>query len=298
MTKADTTYLKQATLAALGGFEAMARRRFGDEALAGEAVNFVLDALAADDWRRVREHRGQGLLQRYILSLARNSLEDFARARFGRVRVPDWVRVRGALWERIYRLLCLERQTSRATTELVIAEAPGGRDPDVVDEALRAIRARYPHCGAHGPEEVPLEDVSRAKSPDGHAPLASARTPEDDCLELEQELEREALMGALMQALRDRVPGEEADGAAPVGANLAGIGDGIGEASALPPLTLSAEERLLLRLVHLDGVKVTAAGRQLGLGAHQTHGRLRRLHQRLRDWCEACGFRLGPEDFR
>ncbi len=295
MAKTNTAFLKQAALAELGHFESMARRRFGDEALAGEAVNHVLDALAADDWRRVRGHRGDARLASYLRTVAARLLEDFARARFGRVRVPDWVRVRGALWERVYRLLCLERQSSRATAELVAADAPGGRDRAVVEEALRLILARYPNCGAHGPEEVLLEDATGAEAPGGGDPLASGGGPEDDCLASEQ--------AVLMRAVRGRLLGLQVDGggadAAASRTRAASAADSGAPAGLpdLPPLTLSAEERLLLRLVYLDGLRVTAAGKLLGLGAHQTHGRLRRLHGRLRAWLEAAGVRLEPEDF-
>jgi len=275
----ETAYLKRATLGLLGRFEAMAQRRFGDEALAGEAAGFVLDALAADDWRRVRAHRGEASLATYLVTVAARLLEDFARARFGRVRVPDWVRARGALWERVYRLLCLERQDPEAVLTLAGTEAPDGPDPALVGEALRGIRARYPNCGERGPGEVPLADPDAAADPDGTGPLAAPGTPEQDCLEAER--------AALLAELRTRFL---ASGPDPAGRGDRSLG-------ALPPFDLAAEERLLLRLVFEDGLQVTQAGAMLGLSANQAHGRLRRLLGRIRQWLAESGLALGPEDF-
>lgn len=85
----DTASLKQATLAQLGSFERLARQRFRDETLAQEAVDYVLDKLQEDAWRRVRAHRGTARLETYLQTVAARLLEDFARRRFGRVRVPD-----------------------------------------------------------------------------------------------------------------------------------------------------------------------------------------------------------------
>ena len=47
-------------------------------------------------------------------------------------------------------------------------------------------------------------------------------------------------------------------------------------------LRLESRERLLLQLCYRDGVAVTEAGRMLGWNRFQTHGRLRRLLERLR----------------
>jgi RNA polymerase sigma factor (sigma-70 family) len=42
------------------------------------------------------------------------------------------------------------------------------------------------------------------------------------------------------------------------------------------------EERLFLRMIYQDGMKVTVAGRKLGWNRNQSHGRHRRLMERLR----------------
>lgn len=280
MATDQTAYQRRAALAQLGRFQAMAERRFRDETLAGEAVNYVLAELQADDWRRVRAYRGVARLETYLVTVAARLLEDFARRRFGRARVPDWVRARGALWELLYRLLCLERQPLTAALAVAAETAPGGRDPEHCEEAARGIRARYPHCGEPGPGEVPVEDIEDLAAATAGDPWPGAcGTPEYRALETERE--------ALLQTLSARLLGTQAD-------------DGLGPAVApadLPPITLSPEERLLLRLVYVDGLKVAEAGTLLGLGVHQTHGRLRRLLARLRRWLAAAGIDFAPEDF-
>lgn len=250
------------------------RTRFRDEALAGEAVNFVLDGLSADGWRRVRAHRGPARLETYLTTVAAHLLEDFARRRFGRARVPDWVMARGPLWEHVYRLLCLERQPLAAALDVVVATAPGGRDPTLAQEAARAIRARYPRCGGSGPGEVPLEDLDLATDP-----TRDPRTPEDLALDAE----RAALLIALgLQLLGIEAAGEALD---PTDRE---------PPPRLSPIDLSPEDRLLLHLIYSDGLKVTAAGGLLGLGVNQAHGKHRRLMQRLRAWLEGAGLAATP----
>ena len=279
MATDQTAYQRRAALAQLDRFQAMAERRFRDETLAGEAVNYVLAELQADDWRRVRAYRGPARLETYLVTVAARLLEDFARRRFGRARVPDWVRARGALWELLYRLLCLERQPLAAALAVVAGTAPGGRDPAHCEEAAFGIRARYPHCGEPGPGEVPVEDIEDlAAGADTDPWLAVPATPEHLALETERE--------GLLRTLSTRLLGTHAD-------------DGPAQAATpvdLPPITLSTEERLLLRLVYADGLKVADAGATLGLGVHQTHGRLRRLLARLRRWLAVAGIDFDPQD--
>ncbi|MEN8190477.1 MAG: hypothetical protein ABFS19_11560, partial [Thermodesulfobacteriota bacterium] len=54
----------------------MAVRRFGGSACAEEAALFVVDGLAANDWRRVRNHDGRASFKGYLASLTWRLLEE------------------------------------------------------------------------------------------------------------------------------------------------------------------------------------------------------------------------------
>ena len=103
----------------------LAGRRFPGSALAEEAALFVLNRLAADDWRRLRAFTGESTLATYIAALSFRLLEDFARARFGRSTPPLWVRRLGGIWLTLFRLLCLERFTPDEAVALVHQQQAG-----------------------------------------------------------------------------------------------------------------------------------------------------------------------------
>jgi hypothetical protein len=212
---------------------------------------------------------GAGAPRAYFATVIGRLLEDFARHHFGRGgRIPTWVSRLGLLWERVYRLLCLERQPPAAVVEILRAEAPGGRDEGLIREAIRVIRARVPGCGSPGlPLQVPAVAADAAAA--GHAAV------EDPGL----------------SPLADRVLIEGAIDADPADPPTNALADPLAEAlrRSAGALALSAEERLLLRLIYEEGVPVSQAGRMLGLGGNAVHGRLRRLLGRIRAVFDANG---------
>lgn len=247
----------------------LAGRRFRDNNIALEAAQFVLEKLGENEWERVRQLRDQGALRAYLASVIRRLLEDFARSRFGRrARVPEWIRSLGFLWEKIYRLLCLEGHSRQDVLEILRDSAPGGRDDHVIRDAVSVIRRKVPDCGH------PTEPGERTGLDAGHATVrAQEQVSSDDSTRME-------IIASIYNALLQ--PDEP-----PPAADIAGELEAIERLRQL--LNLSSEERLILRMVYEDGLKVTEAGRLLGIGSHAIHGRLRRLMTRIRQACEAAG---------
>ena len=236
----------------------LAGRRFPGSALAEEAALFVLNGLAADDWRRLRAFTGESSLATYIAALSFRLLEDFARARFGRSTPPLWVRRLGGIWLTLFRLLCLERFTPDEAVALVHQQQAG--DPRQIERAAYQLLGEIPSCGEH-----------RGDAPGGGAETDLRVGDEADCPEQEQRLtegEREQLFATLGRVVFD-------EAAAEAGSRL------LARVSAAN-IELAPRERLLLKLCFRDGVAVTEAGRMLGWNRFQVHGRLRRLLERLR----------------
>ena len=236
----------------------LAGRRFPGSALAEEAALFVLNRLAADDWRRLRAFTGESTLATYIAALSFRLLEDFARARFGRSTPPLWVRRLGGIWLTLFRLLCLERFTPDEAVALVHQQQAG--DPRQIERAAYQLLGEIPSCGEH-----------RGDAPGGGAETDLRVGDEADCPEQEQRLtegEREQLFATLGRVVFD-------EAAAEAGSRL------LARVSAAN-IELAPRERLLLKLCFRDGVAVTEAGRMLGWNRFQVHGRLRRLLERLR----------------
>jgi DNA-directed RNA polymerase specialized sigma24 family protein len=284
MDDRPTDFLSQATLKQLTRIEAQARRRLRDPTLADEAVNFVLDRLQANDWQRVRLYQGRASFETFLATVTARLLEDFLRHRFGRVRIPDWVRARGALWQLIFRLLCMERRTVPEAVQIAAESAPEGRDRQMVEAAAQAIRVRVPNCGAPGPMQTDATDLDTLPQDPEAVGTRTAGSPDAQVLEDEQV--------ALLQTLGERLLGQSAP-QTPDRALSSTVA-----AELKDRLRLGSEERLLLKLVFEDGFNVTAAGAMLGYNAHQAHGRLRRLLQRVRTVLEGAGIRFYPEDFR
>ncbi len=243
---------------ALGLINRLAGRRFPGSALAEEAALFVLNRLAADDWRRLRAFTGESTLATYIAALSFRLLEDFARARFGRSTPPLWVRRLGGIWLTLFRLLCLERFAPDEAVALVHQQQAG--DPRQIERAAYQLLGEIPSCGEH-----------RGDEPGGGAETDLRVGDEADCPEQEQRLtegEREQLFATLGRVVFDEA--------------VADSGSRLLARVVAANIELAPRERLLLKLCFRDGVAVTEAGRMLGWNRFQVHGRLRRLLERLR----------------
>lgn len=257
-----TRHWKKRVLEHWGLLERLTRDRFRDVDSADEALLYVMEQLEANNWERVRAYQGLASFPTFLTHVVQRLLEDFARQRYGRVRMPAWLAAAGALWQRVFRLLCLERRPLTEVIEMLRDEVPGGRPGSVVREAAATIRARVRDCGAlTGPRTVvSLADLDEQEMDHPAGPLS----PEAE----QTRRERAAALAALgHELLGDGPPGTSGD------ALIAHLGRRLG---------LTTEERLLLRMVHQDGMSVSAAGRMLDWDTHQSHGRYRRLMDRIR----------------
>lgn len=247
----------------------LAERRFRDRNIALEAAHYVLEKLGENNWERVRNYRQKGPVRAYLSSIIRRLLEDFARRRFGRrTRVPSWIKSFGMLWEKIYRLLCLEGHSRAEVIEIMRDSAPGGRSENVIREAITIIRGKMKDCGRPTePGELTILDETPVK--DYLADEAASGA-----------LERAEFINSFYHSLLEN---RRQDHAANDGEEAAAF------KVLQQSLRLSPEERLILKMVYEDGMKVTDAGRILGLSTHVVHGRLRRLMTRIRTACECAG---------
>lgn len=265
----------------------LARRRFPERGsaeasnLAEEASLYVLNRLEEDDWLRVRQHRGQSSFRTFLAQVTQRLLEDFWRQKYGRPRVPAWIKALGPLWERAYRKLCRERLPAPTVIEEMRAAFDPGRDPAALEEIVKAIRARIIDCGALPADkaERPMADFPDSFDVDGVAESA-ARTPSvEEGVVAEQRSHLLKVIAAWLDPERAAGSGAAPDDN-PLAAALRKLPD---------RLRLTPEERLLLRLVYQEGMTVTDAGQRLGLGVNSVQGKMRRLLERIRSALRAVG---------
>jgi len=242
----------------------LAGRRFHQVELAEEAALFIMDGLAQDDWSRLRAFTGRSTLATYIGALTLRLLEDFARARFGRIKPPLWVRRLGGIWLTLFHLLCLERFSPYEAVALIGNRHPG--QAKAAEEAAYRLLGEIASCGEHRGEQTELNEETIPPDSAGECSAQEQR--------LEQE-ERHHLFTILGRILFDDTA-SEAD-------------PRLLERIATAGFSLEPKERLLLKLCYRDGVAVAEAGRMLGWNRYQVHGRLRRLLERLRQDLASAG---------
>lgn len=240
----------------------LAGRRFGDDIMAEEAALYVMEMLEKDDWAALRSHRGGTRLKTFFASVVYNLLEDFSRKRFGRVRPPLWLNKLGGVWLLLYRLLCLERLSYLEATSRA-AERFQHVSTGQVESAADRILGEIVSCGSAQFQQEQLKE-------DRHAGT-SGRSAESRA----EEEERALVLAGLHHQFFGTAPEGKTEEALSRLANCS--------------IELSSEERLLLKLHHVEGLSVSEAGKKLGLNRFQAHGKLRRLYKRIRKRFESAG---------
>lgn len=252
---------------------ALGVRRFGQTPLAEEAVLAAIDALEKDNWKRVREFQGEASFKSYLRVLVLRLFEDFARKRFGRLRPPAWVTKLGGIWPRLFSALCVERNDVLSTVELVYQgldrplkvrqdREKVKKDKRSIEDAAYTLLGRIPDCGS-STTEVSMDEEGR----DGFVDPAHVE-------DFETRQSRE-----LVESIFQIVLGKETE------LNVSKVADKLN----LLNISLTPEEKLLLKLCYQDGLNVSKAGTMLGLTRFQAHGRMKRLMERLRAEFERVG---------
>lgn len=249
----------------------LAGRKFSGT-LAEEAALYVLDRLQEEDCRRVRSFTGRARFSTFLTALTTRLLEDFSRKRFGRVRPPGWISALGGIWGALFELLCLQRLSVGDAVETMLHRVA---DRKCVEAAAWEILEKVTDCGRQQAQEVEFDDQSgnHVKN-NGHRRGEHLQGPEECFLEDE----RRKFLETLFKGLLD----EQLEGVEHSFALILAAG-----------ITLTAKERLLLKLCFQDGISVSRAGWMLGMNANQVHGKLRRLLTRLRENFEQAG--IGSE---
>lgn len=244
--------------------EKLCQRRFpGSENLAHEGLLYVLEHLETDNWQRVRTWGGSGRFLTYLLTLAARLLTDFSRAKYGHIRMPVWLSEKqDPLWSAAYRLLMVEGYQRREVIDILQTRQPG-RERWFIEKVVATVRGR---CQAHDTRRdaaVPIEDCQEPGSTD-YAPEAQLAIEETEMLE----------------AVRQLLDGGEPTAASSTRRVRALV------RQLRPHIKMTEEDRLFLRLRHIDGLKMKAIVNLLGLTGdpykryHKIIGGLRAAWQR------------------
>lgn len=244
-------------------YEKLAVRRFNEGVLAEEAVTFVLEALADNDWARCHAFQGKSKPSTFLYSLASNLIEEFARKRFGRPRPPSWLKEQGELWVRMWKYLCLERQDKVSVIERLSAN--GDRSQEFLENVARTIKARMPNCGLSAMDQTTVEDITSLS--DAHS---AASEQEDLGAGFAQQRSAGHEVALMLRAVLAGAPSED-DFSVQARAASSSLSDTLDHAQATlrDKLHLSAEERVLLKMIYADGMSKNRAAKAIGLAEHQ-----------------------------
>lgn len=246
--------------------EALARRRFPtNDNLASEAGLYVLSRLQDGDWRRVRTWEGMGRFSSFLTTLASRLLIDFSREKFGYIRKPAWLaKQTDPLWDLAYRLLLVDGYQRHQAVEILSLRYPE-RSRWFLAEAVATVLQRCPSQPRYQEQQVPMESCPE--------PAAGEDGPEQAL-----EVQDKELLEALHACLDAAGP--------PAPAVSHRVADMLERLE--PHLRLGEEDRLLLRLRYVDGLRIQAIARLLHLKG-DPYKRLDKLLGQLREACRRAG---------
>jgi len=269
----------------LSSVDRLASRRFGEGGLAEEAATYAIEYLSLDNWQRCQGFKGNSQPKTFLVTLTSNAIEEFSRKRFGRPRPPTWLQDLGEMWVKLWRSLCLERQPLAALLDRFTAR--GFREPEEIQQAAKVIKARIPTCGQSARDDQGVEDI------DALSDMVQAQ--DDDCCGEQPEFDNpfEAELISMLRAIIDPNPrtSDFRDSSARDIDQLAG-----GQKDLLSQLRealdLSDQEKIMLRMIYVEGLSKSATSKALGLPTHQAGRVVNDTLERIGLALQQCGLDL------
>jgi RNA polymerase sigma factor (sigma-70 family) len=245
----------------------IAAKRFGTGALAEEAATYCLEYLSSDNWARCESYEGKAKITTFLYTLVANAVEEFSRKKFGRPRPPTWLKNLGDTWVKLWRSLCLERQLLPSIVDRFSDN--DFRDKQCVEGAARLIKQRIPDCGLAIKDAETQDDVDFfIDSNNSH------------CDQQQRDQHFIDQLGLLIHHLFDAKSLNTRDLNSEKLRRLR------------EALQLNDEQRIMLRMVYVDGLSKSACSRALGLPAHQVGRKLNTLLEQLNQVFSDCHVQL------
>ena len=245
----------------MSNVERLANKRFNNEALAGECVNYLIDKLSENEWRRCHSFKGRSKPTTYLYTLSSNLIEEFSRHKFGRPRPPTWLKNQGDLWVSLWKAVCMERQLIPAVVDRFTFN--GLREVEFIRHAIKVIKARIPSCGQSSAGEFCSEMVEEHidNQQQTNCEISQSTLFQQQAANLYQMMIESILVINVDKVI---LPSNDTDTERKLPNDLHQRLHNLREA-----LVLSDQETLLLRMVYIDGLSKSASALALGLPAHQ-----------------------------
>lgn len=260
----------------------LAVRRFGEGTLAEEATTYVVEYLSADDWGKCRAFQGKSKPRTFLYTLTGNAIEEFSRKRFGRPRPPTWLQDLGELWVKLWRSLCLERQVLPAIVDRFVKS--GFRESGEVEQAARVIKARIPTCGQSNRDSVGVDDIQAVSD-------AAQAEEEHHCgeevLEFENPFHAELIM-MIRGIVSPSVTTDYFSQTTAVQCDSLAQQNQSRLQQLREAIALTDQEKVMLRMIYVDGLSKTATSKAMGMPAHQAGRLVNEVLQRIGEALTQC----------
>jgi len=245
----------------------LTERRFpNDDSMAQGALLFVLEKLEADQWNRVRAWEGQGAFHTFLAVLTARLMTDYTRSRYGHHRTPTWINKKNdATWTKAYQLIVFQNYSRHDAIE-ILAVTYRGRDRWYFEEMVATIIAKNNRPVRAIESQVPIDAVEDT-SHCFQAPEQNARVDEKTLLE--------AVISYLSSDEQDTQQDENREVQRLL--SLLNI-----------ELSMSEEDKLLLKMRYCDGMTITAITKALNLKG-DIYKRINKLIRHLTNACTQLG---------
>jgi len=261
----------------MSNLDRLALRRFSQPGLAEEASAYVIEKLSLDDWAACHKFSGQAKPETYLLTVCQNLLEEFSRKRFGRPRPPEWLKREGELWVRVWKMVCLERQAVPSVMDKI---APLAERIDLT-QIIRTIKGRLPWCGSSA-REIPADSFCSTETDQQPEIVDDGIETQLHAADWEDALQ--LLFSSLLTTPQNNSPDVKESvfdfDSSP--SELKQLNTNASLNALRQQLDLDAQERLLLKMVYQDGLKLTLVAKALNLPSYQPGRLLKGIHERIR----------------
>jgi len=231
-----------------------------DETTAEEAITYLLEAFSKDNWKKCHSFKGNSSPETFIQALISTTIVDFHRKKYGRRRPPVWLKKKGSLWVDLWHDHCLNRDP----IPLLMNRYKADREEQTIGLILTEIKAKLPWCGV---SDAPISIDETGNNIENMGATTDDISNDPDSANKEE-------IRYLLEMVVSLILGET-DTANPAVdySKLAKIVQG---------LTITDEEKLILKLRFSEGKSVAATANALHLSRNQVVRQLEAVLARIR----------------
>ena len=181
-----------------------------------------------------------------------NALEDFSKSKYGYIQPKKWLKDLGSFWIKVWKLLCLERNPPEYI-KVLMGQGNKQKESEILT-FIKLTKAKEPNCGAQtgvttigGTAGDSHDEIANKEVGDGPS-ITEGIAVED----LEELLETIAMLTGLISQISSTNQ---------LNQKLQEFG---------LKLNINPNEKLILKMMYLDGMNITNTAKNLNITRHKT----------------------------